>query len=63
MISDARKRANDRWNRNNLEKVSVAVRQGVRETWKGYAAKKGISFARFIREAVEEKAVREGLDA
>ena len=62
MISNARKRANEKWNRENLERVSVSVNKGVRETWKGYADKMGISFAKFIKDAVEEKAIREGLD-
>ena len=59
--TDARKRANEKWNAANLERVVVDVPKGTKEIWKAYAIKAGTSLAGLVKILVEEKAEREGL--
>lgn len=55
MISEAKKKANARWNAANYEQVKISVPKGTREEWKKAAETAGISLAAYIRAAVEEK--------
>ena len=55
MTSEAKKKANARWNAANYEQVKISVPKGTREEWKKAAETAGISLAAYIRAAVEEK--------
>lgn len=59
MLSEARKRANKKWDQKALESITIQVRKGTRDAWKGYAEKMGLSLAGLIREAVESYAEKE----
>ena len=57
----ARKKANDKWNAENLETLGTKHPKGTKKTWKVYAEKAGVSLAKFVTDAIEEKAERDGL--
>lgn len=43
----------NRYNAENYEKITLQVKKGVRDTWKGYAEKRGRSLVAFISDAIE----------
>lgn len=51
--SEAKMRYIDDYNRENYEKVTLQVRKGVREIWRGYAARRGLSMTAYVTECVE----------
>lgn len=55
-ISEAQKKAKNKWDAENLEKISIRVKKGEKDVFKGFAEKAGLSLAKFIREACYEKA-------
>lgn len=61
MRSEAKKISNKKWDDANTEKFMLQMRKGTKEQWKAMAEKSGLSLAAFIREAVAEKAERDGL--
>lgn len=58
---EARRRSKKAWLDQHMEVMSVSLRHGVKDVWKGYAAKSGVSLVEFLSAAVEEKAQRDGL--
>lgn len=63
MTTSAQKRAMAKWHKDNMDHVNLWVRKGGYERWKEYARLSGVSFRRFVIDAVEEKAAREGVSA
>ena len=59
--STAQKKATMKWTKANKEALNMYLNPGVKDRWKAYAAAIGMSLAEFIRNAVEEKAERDGL--
>ena len=55
---ESKKKANQKWNAANLERITIAVRKGLREEIKGWAAQEGMSMAGYIQQACEEKRKR-----
>ncbi len=43
----------NRYNAENYEKITLQVKKGVRDIWKGYAEDRGLSLVAFISDAVE----------
>ena len=58
MVSDAKKRANARWNAANYDRLAIQIPKGERDLLKNFAASAGLSMAQFIRTACYEKAGR-----
>ncbi len=56
-ISEAKKRANKKWNDENLQKrydrIQLVVPKGKKEIIQGYAKEKGISTNEFIQRAID----------
>lgn len=57
-VSEARRRANRKWDLAHRESLSINLPIGTKESWKEYAASFDMSLTKFIQEAVEEKARR-----
>lgn len=60
-MKTARKKANEKWDNKNIESLTVRLKIGLKEQYHGYAKQLGIPFAEYFRQAMEEKAEREGL--
>ena len=58
-ISEAKKRADEKWSKANYESVALRVRKGTRETWRQAADSVGMSLAAYIQAAVKEKMERD----
>lgn len=62
-LSEARKRANKKWNDENLNKlydrISVLVAKGKKETIKAHAEQKDESLNSFINRAIDETMQRD----
>ncbi len=58
-ISEARKRANKKWNDANMkdryDRVQLVIPKGLKELWQSAAQKAGLSLNAYITEAVEAK--------
>lgn len=54
-------RASQRYADKNLEQIAVRVRKGERDYYKEAADEAGISFAKFVTQAMDEKIERESL--
>lgn len=52
--SDAKVRANDRYNKKMYESIGLRVHKGIRQSWKIYADAYGLSLAGLIVKAVSE---------
>lgn len=61
-ISEAKRKADEKWSKANYESVALRVRKGVRETWRQAADRAGMSLAAYIQAAVKEKMDREKED-
>lgn len=61
--SEAQNRATKKYQKKVYDSVAIRVSKDdkVRERWKSYADKSGLSLSVFIQTAVEEKAERDGL--
>ena len=57
----AQRRASDKWDKENMQVFSVKLRRPLGDIYRSYARKKGVKIADFVREAIEEKAARDGL--
>lgn len=53
--SEAQKRATMKYQKNNMEIISIRYRFGIRDRWKKAADISGMPLSEFIRQAVEEK--------
>ena len=49
------------WQKEKIAAVNLHVKKGVRDQWKRYADALGLTLVDFIRQAVDEKAEREGI--
>ena len=58
-ISDARYKANKKWNTENYEQMNLSVPKGTKDKYAKAAEAKGLSMTAYIVEAVEEKISRE----
>lgn len=58
-MTEAQKRARDKYNAKNYETLSIRVPIGEREIFKKHAKSLGMSLAGFIRSAVSEKIKKE----
>jgi uncharacterized protein (DUF1778 family) len=61
MISEAKKRANKKWNENNIEQVNLSLPKGTKETLDRIVAQTGTSRAAFVLAAIHEKCARDGI--
>lgn len=59
-LSEARKRANKKWNDNNLDRVAVYLPKGYNDIVKEQADKKGLSKAKYIKTLIDEDIKKEG---
>lgn len=54
-MSEARTRANRKWNEANLDRLAITVKKGQREQIRAAAEKAGVSLNRYVVEAVEAR--------
>lgn len=54
-MQDSRKRANEKWLKENYESITIRVPKGTRERIKAWADADGLSMAAFIQKACKEK--------
>ena len=57
--TEARKEGNKRWDEKNLDRVSIAMPKGKKDSIKAAAAFAGVSMNQYIVSAIEEKMERE----
>lgn len=60
-LSDARKKANEKWTKENYKQVKLSMPNEEAEILENYCKQKDCSKAGFIREAIKEKMSREPL--
>lgn len=53
-MTEARKRANEKWTKNNYEKIQFYAPKGYNEKIKEQADKKGLSKAGYIKQLIDE---------
>lgn len=53
---DSRKRANEKWIKENYEQISFRAPKGTRDMIKQWAGECGLSMAAYIQQACKEKA-------
>lgn len=58
-LSEARKRANRKYQQANREMISVEVQKGVKAIWKSAAERKGKSLNKYIQESVAQRMERD----
>ena len=51
--SEAKMRYIDEYNKENYEKVTLQVKKGVRDLWRKYADRRGLSMVGYVTEAIE----------
>ena len=54
-ISEARHRANEKWNAKAYDEIKVRVPKGTKEEWQASAQRAGLSLNAYILEAVEAR--------
>ena len=57
--TEARKDSNRKWDANNLDRMSIAVPKGMRDTIKAHAESHGESVNAFINRAISEAMTRD----
>ena len=57
--SEAKMRYINRYNSENYEKITLQVKKGVRDLWKGYAAERNLSLAALVADAIDFYVARE----
>ena len=62
-MSEARTRANRKWNEANLDRLAITVKKGQREQIKAAAEKAGVSLNRYVVEAVEARMSQENKES
>ena len=62
-ISEARYRANQKWNSENLERIGIQVRKGRKTVIQTHAAERGESLNGFVNRAIDEAMDRDGAEA
>ena len=58
MVSEAKKRANKKWNDKNYTQVNIAIPNAEAEALTEYCKEKGYTKAGFIRQAIKDKIER-----
>lgn len=58
---EAHARANYKYRKEKCDQIGMTFPRGTKGKWQAFAAKQGKSLQAFVREAVEEKAERDGL--
>lgn len=58
-LSDAKKRANTKWNKNNLDRIQIVVRKGGKKVIKELAKTNGESLNAYILNAIKLRAKNE----
>jgi uncharacterized protein (DUF1778 family) len=58
-VSEAQRRATNKWNKANLEQLAIRIPKGEKDIFKAFAETAGLSLAQFVREACYEKAGQE----
>ena len=58
-ISEARYRANQKWDKENLEQINIKVRKGRKDEIKAHATGRGESLNGFINRAIDEAMERD----
>ena len=58
--TEAQKRSAKKWDKANLDRISIAAPKGTKERWKAAAERRGKSVNQFVLESVEAKLEREG---
>lgn len=54
MVSEAKHRANERWNAANLDRIEVKLKKGTKAEWVEYCKKLEMSMAQLVDTAVQE---------
>lgn len=54
-MQDSRKKANQKWLKENYESITIRVPKGTREKIKAWADADGMSMAAYIQQACKEK--------
>ena len=54
-MSEARTRANRKWNEANLDRLAITVKKGQRDIIKAAAENAGVSLNRYVVEAIEAR--------
>jgi len=54
-MEESRKRANQKWIKQNYESITIRVPKGTKEKIKAWAEDAGLSMASYIQEACKEK--------
>ena len=52
--TEARKKANEKWNAENLDRISIAMPKGKKDVIKNYIASTGETMNAFINRAIDE---------
>lgn len=55
------RKAQENWDRENLQNVTISVRKGIKEQWQLWARESDLSMAAYLRLAAREKAQRDRL--
>ena len=58
-MTEARTRANRKWNEANLDRLAITVKKGQRDVIKAAAEKAGVSVNRYVVEAIEARMAAE----
>lgn len=61
MSTDAKRRANAKWNQAHSDMVTICVRKGVKNKWKTLAELSGLSLKDYVNTAIAQKALADGL--
>lgn len=60
-LSEAQKRANLKWNKDNIDRIQLVVRKGQKQKIKELAEKHGESLNAYIVNSVKERAKLDGI--
>lgn len=60
-LSEARKKANEKYNAKAYDQIKVLVKKGQRDVIKAHADKQGESLNGFIKRAIDEAMERDGV--
>lgn len=60
-LSEAQKRANLKWNKDNIDRIQLVVRKGQKQIIKELAEKHGESLNAYIVNSVKERAKLDGI--
>lgn len=61
MSTDAKRKANAKWNQAHTDTITLCVRKGVKNKWKTIAELSGLPLKDYIATAIAQKALADGL--